>query len=150
MSNVNVAASILAIVIWLLYLFKIFLIPDEFYPVVIILFPTISAVLAIPIFFVKNDKILRKPWYKFLILGSLLAAIIALNIAVPKHSLLFWPFAILIANHYYNPKVGRVVYFITIIAMVICMYLGMFFGEFDENLFGDGFHHKHRRWNTFA
>ena len=138
MSNVNVAASILAIVIWLLYLFKIFLIPDEFYPVVIILFPTISAVLAIPIFFVKNDKILRKPWYKFLILGSLLAAIIALNIAVPKHSLLFWPFAILIANHYYNPKVGRVVYFITIIAMVICMYLGMFFGEFDENLFGGG------------
>ena len=81
MSNVNVAASMLAIVIWLLYLFRVFLIPDEFYPVVVILFPTISVILAIPIFFIRNDKVIRKPWYKYFILGSLLAAIIALNIA---------------------------------------------------------------------
>ena len=86
MSNVNVAASMLAIVIWLLYLFRVFLIPDEFYPVVVILFPTISVILAIPIFFIRNDKVIRKPWYKYFILGSLLAAIIALNIAAPKHS----------------------------------------------------------------
>lgn len=138
MSNVNVAASILGVVIWLLYVFKVFTIPDEFYPVVCVLFPIISVILAIPMFFIRNEKVIRKPWYKYFILFSLLTTIIALNIAIPKHSLLFWPFAILIANHYYNPKVGRMIYFITLVAMLLCMYLGMFFGEFDENLFGGG------------
>ena len=138
MSSVNVAAGALAIVIWLLYVFKVFTIPDEFYPVVCVLFPVISAVLAVPLFFIKNEKVIRKPWYKYFILFSLLATIIALNIAIPKHSLLFWPFAILIANNYYNPKVGRIIYIITLVAMLLCMYLGMFFGEFDENLFGGG------------
>ena len=56
MSNVSVAASILGVVIWLLYVFKVFTIPDEFYPVVCVLFPIISAVLATPMFFVKNEK----------------------------------------------------------------------------------------------
>ena len=138
MSYVNGAASILAIVIWLLYVFKVFTIPDEFYLVVCILFPIIALILAIPMFFFRNEQMLRKPWYKYFILFSLLATIIALNIAIPKHTLLFWPFAILIANHYYNPKFGMMMYIISIIAMLICMYLGMLFGEFDENLFGGG------------
>ena len=138
MSYVNSAAGILAIVIWFLYLFKVFIIPDEFYLVVCILFPIIAVLLLIPLFFVKNEKVITKPWYKYFILFSLLGTIIALNIAIPKHTLLFWPFAILIANHYYNPKFGRMIYIISIVAMLICMYLGMFFGEFDENLFGGG------------
>ena len=137
-SYVNAAAGLLAIVIWVLYLVRIFTIPDEFFLVVAILFPVIAVLLSIPMFFVKKENILAKPWYKYFILFSLLATIIALNIAIPKHSLLFWPFAILIANHYYNPKFGLLIYFVTIIAMLICMYLGMFFGEFDENLFGGG------------
>lgn len=138
MSYVNAAAGLLSIVIWILYLTKVFFIPDEFFPVVCILFPVISIVLGIPMLFVRKKEVLRKSWYKYFILFTLLAAIIALNIAIPKHSLLFWPFAILIANHYYNPKIGRIVYVITLVSMLICMYLGMFFGEFDEALFGGG------------
>lgn len=137
MSYVNGAASILALVIWVLYLVKVFTIPDHFFPVVCVLFPVAAILLFIPMFFVKTDKI-RHPGYKYFILFSLLAVIIALNISVPKHSLLFWPFAILIANHYYNPTIGRVFYAISLVAMLLCMYLGMFFGEFDENLFGGG------------
>ena len=138
MSYVNAAAGLLGIVIWIFYLTRIFIIPDEFFPVVCTLFPVISIVLSIPMFFVRNKGVLRKPWYKYFILFTLLSAIIALNIAIPKHSLLFWPFAILIANHYYNPKIGIVVYIITLVSMLFCMYLGMFFGEFDEALFGGG------------
>ena len=137
-SFVNAAASLLGIVIWLLYLFKVFLIPDEFYLAVCILFPVISALLILPMFFIKNENVLKKSWYKYFLLFSLLATIIAVNIAIPKHSLLFWPFAILIANHYSNPKFGRMIYAITLVTMLLCMYLGMFFGEFDENLFGGG------------
>ena len=137
MSYVNAAAGCLALVIWVLYLTKIFTIPNEFFLVVCILFPAAAVLLFIPLFFVKTDKI-RSPGYKYFILFSLLAVIIALNISVPKHSLLFWPFAILIANHYYNPTVGKVIYAVSMVAMLLCMYLGMFFGEFDENLFGGG------------
>lgn len=137
MSYVNGAAGFLAIVIWVLYLTKVFTIPDHFFPVVCILFPVAAVLMFIPMFFVKT-KAIRHPGFKYFILLSLLVVIIALNISIPKHSLLFWPFAILMANHYYNPTIGRVIYIVSLIAMLLCMYLGMFFGEFDENLFGGG------------
>ena len=137
MSYVNGAAGVLAIIIWILYLTKVFTIPDHFFPVVAILFPCAAVLLFIPLFLVKT-KLIRKSGYKYFIMFSLLAVVIALNVSVPKHSVLFWPFVILIANHYYNPVVGRVVFAITIVSMLICMYAGMFFGEFDENLFGGG------------
>ena len=137
MSYVNGAAGILALIIWVMYLTKAFTIPDHFFPVVAILFPVAAVLLFVPIFLVKTDLI-RREWYKWFIMFSLLAVVIALNVSVPKHSVLFWPFVILIANHYYNPTVGRTVFIITIVSMLICMYAGMFFGEFDENLFGGG------------
>ena len=137
MSYVNGVAGVLALAMWVLYLTRVFTIPDHFFPVVCVLFPAAAVLMFIPLFFVRTDAI-RKPGYKYFILFSLLAVIIALNITVPKHSLLFWPFAVLIANHYYNPTIGRTIYVVTIFSMLICMYLGMFFGEFDENLFGGG------------
>ena len=137
MSFVNGAAGVLALIIWVLYLTKVFTIPDHFFPVVVALFPTAAILLFVPLFLVRT-KLIRKEGYKYFIMFSLLAVVIALNISVPKHSVLFWPFVILIANHYYNPTVGRVVFIITLVSMLVCMYLGMFFGEFDENLFGGG------------
>ena len=137
MSVVNAAAGGLAILIWIMYLTGAFLIPDHFYLAVCIMFPCIAILMLIPLFLMKTELV-RKPGYKYFILFSLLIAIIALNIALPKHSLLFWPFAVLIANHYYNPTIGRVIYGVTIISMLLCLYLGMFFGDFDENLFGGG------------
>ena len=137
MSFVNAAAGVLAIVMWILYMTRVFIIPDHFYLTVCIIFPSIAVIMFVPLFFVRT-KWINKPGYKYFILFSLMAAIIALNISIPKHSLLFWPFAVLIANHYYNPTIGRVIYVVTIVAMFFCLYLGMFFGEFDENLFGGG------------
>ena len=84
MSYVNSAAGALAIVIWILYLTKVFTIPDEFFTFICILFPAIAVLMFIPLFFVKTDLI-RKPGYKYFILFSLLAVICALNISVPKH-----------------------------------------------------------------
>ena len=137
MSYVNGAAGVLAIIMWVLYLTGVFLIPDYFFLPVVIMFPLIAVIMFIPLFLVKTD-IIRKPGYKYFILFSLLVAIMALNIALPKHSLLFWPFGVLIATHYYNPTIGRVIFGVSIIAMLLCLYFGMFFGEFDENLFGGG------------
>ena len=137
MSYVNGAAGLLALIMWVLYLTRTFLIPNHFYLTVCILFPAIAVLMFIPLFLVRTDAI-KKRWYKYFILFSLLGAIIALNISIPKHTLLFWPFAVLIANHYYNPTIGRVIFGVSIVSMLLCLYLGMFFGEFDENLFGGG------------
>ena len=124
MSYVNAAAGILALVIWVLYLTRVFTIPEQFFPMVCVLFPVAAALMFVPLFFIKTDA-LRKPGYKYFILFSLLAVIVALNIFLPKHSLLFWPFAILIANHYYNPNVGVVTYIVSVVMMLVCLYLGM-------------------------
>lgn len=137
MSYVNGAAGILAIVIWILYLTHVFIIEAHFFMFVAILFPVAAVIMFIPLFLVRTNLV-RKPGYKYFILFSMLVVIIALNISVPKHSLLFWPFVILIANHYYNPVMGTVIFVVTAVAMLLCLYFGMFFGEFDENLFGGG------------
>lgn len=137
MSYVNGAAGLLAVVMWILYMSGVFLIPEHFFVAVCVMFPLIAVIMFIPLFLVRTNLI-RKPGYKYFILFSLLFAIMALNIALPKHSLLFWPFAVLIATHYYNPTIGVVIFVVTIFAMLFCLYAGMFFGEFDENLFGGG------------
>ena len=137
MSYVNGAAGVLAIIIWICYLTGIFEITKEFFILVAVLFPCIALLMFAPLILVRT-KLRRTQGYKYFIMFSLLAVVMALNIAVPKHSLLFWPFVILIANHYYNPTVGRVVFVVTLAAMLLCMYLCLFFGEFDENLFGGG------------
>ncbi|MBO6215529.1 MAG: serine/threonine-protein phosphatase, partial [Lachnospiraceae bacterium] len=134
---VNLAAAVLALLLWAAYLLHIFTIPRHFFPVVCVLFPVASIVLLIPLFFIKTEMI-RRPGFKYFILFSLLVVIAAINITIPKHAVLLWPFAILFANHYYNPKIGRAVYIVTIVSMLVCMYTGMFFGEFDQNLLGGG------------
>lgn len=137
MSYVNGAAGVLAMIMWVLYLTRVFSIPDHFLLAVHIMFPIIAIVMFVPVFLVKTSLV-RKPGYKYFILFSLLVVIMVLNVVLPKHSLLFWPFAVLMASHYYNPTIGRVVFGVSIIAMLVCLYFGMFFGEFDENLFGGG------------
>ena len=137
MSFVNGAAGVLALIIWICYLTGVFEITKEFFLLVAILFPCVAVLMFVPLFLVKT-KAIRSEGYKFFIMFSLLAVVVALNIALPKHSLLFWPFVILIANHYYNPTVGRVVFVVTLVSMLACMYLCLFYGEFDENLFGGG------------
>ncbi len=136
-SYVNAAAAFLANVLWILYILKVFIIPDHFRDVVFVLFPAASVVLLIPIFFIKTDLI-RNPLYKYFILSSFLFVIMAINIVIPKHGVLTWPFVILLANHYYNPKVGKIIYIATIVAMFVCIYTAMFFGEYDPNLLGGG------------
>ena len=134
---VNAVAAGLSLVLFILYILDIFSVPRELLPLVCVVFPVVSVVLMLPLFFAKTDKI-RDPGFKYFILFTLLAVIILINITVPKHGVLLWPFAILIANHYYNPRIGRTVYIITIFSMLICMYLGMYFGEYDQNLLGGG------------
>ena len=134
-SYVDAVAGVLALAVWILYLTRVFEIPDYFFPAVAIMFPLFALVLFVPLALLKT-KAIYHPAYKYFILFSFLAVVASMNVAIPKHGVLFWPFAVIMANHYYRPTVGFVVYAVTVVAMLVCLYLGMLFGEFDENLYG--------------
>lgn len=137
MSFANVFGGIIMLILWVLYLTKVFQIHDSFYILVCILFPAMALILFTPLLYLKTDKI-RKPNYKYFLLFSFLLVIAIVNVIIPKHGTLAWTLIIIMANHYYNPKLGRIVFFLTIGLMLICMYAGMFIGEYDPHLLGNG------------
>ena len=136
MSIANAAAAVYMLVIWIFYLtsffkyhsFITFILINIFFPlgILTLLTPLLYA-------FKFKDK-LRKPNYKYFVLYSFVFVIAVLNVILPKHSAIAWALCILMTNHYYNPKVGRVVFIAVIIASFGAMFGGMFVGEFDANL----------------
>ena len=122
------------LVIWILYLIPgIFRLTDTTRLVTCIAMPIFILFLVSPQLWVRKEQG-KKPGFKYFLLINLLLVFAMLNVLIPKHAILGWSVAILVANHYYNPKVGRIVFIVTIILMIITIYMGMFFGEFDPNL----------------
>ena len=136
MSFANAAAAVYMLVIWIFYLtsffkyhsFITFILINVFFPlgILTLLTPLLYA-------FKFKDR-LRKPNYKYFVLYSFVFVITVLNVILPKHSAIAWALCILMTNHYYNPKVGRVVFIAVIIASLGATFGGMFVGEFDANL----------------
>ena len=122
------------VIVWILYLIPgLFSITQNTRIVTCIALPIFILVLVSPQIWVRSPRG-KKPGFKYFLLISLLLVFAMLNIIIPKHAIMGWAVAILVANHYYNPKVGRIVFIATLIVMMICIYLGMFFGEYDPNL----------------
>lgn len=126
-------AACMLIVIWLGYIFRLFNVTDETLLLTNIVIPITSLILISPMIWIRTNKI-KKPRFKYFILFSFLFAIAILNIVIPKHIIIGWAICIVLSNHYYNPKEGKIIFIVTLISMLICIYLGMFIGEFDSNL----------------
>ena len=121
------------LVVWILYLIPgIFRITDTTRLVTCIALPIFILCLLSPQIWIRKDQG-KKTGFKYFLLINLLLVFAMLNVLIPKHAILGWSVAILVANHYYNPKVGRIVFIVTLVLMVICIYMGMFFGEYDPN-----------------
>ena len=136
MSFANAAAGIYMLAIWIFYLTGFFKIHSDITLILInVIFPVSVLILFSPLLyvFVFKDK-LRKPNYKYFVIFTFVLVIAALNTILPKHSAIAWALCIIMTNHYYNPKVGLVVFIAVIVASLFCMYGGMFVGEFDANL----------------
>ena len=136
MSFANAAAGLYMLLIWIFYLTGFFKIHSDVTRVLInIAFPIAVLVLLSPLLyvFVFKDK-LKKPGYKNFIIFSFVLAIAALNIILPKHTVIAWALCILMTNHYYNTKIGTIVFILVTILSIPCMYGSMFVGEFDPNL----------------
>ena len=136
MSLANAAAAIYMLVIWIFYLTGFFKTHSTVTVILInIFFPLGILVLFTPLVYAfKFKKQLRRPNYKYFVLYSFIFVIAVLNVILPKHSAIAWALCILMTNHYYNPKVGLIVFILVIVASLASMFGGMFVGEFDANL----------------
>ena len=136
MSFANAAAAIYMLVIWIFYLTGFFKTHSNITVILInIFFPIGILVLFSPLLYaLKFKKQLRRPNYKYFVLYSFVFVIAVLNVILPKHSAIAWALCIFMTNHYYNPKVGLVVFISVAIASLFAMFGGMFVGEFDANL----------------
>lgn len=136
MSFANAFAAILLAILWILYLTNIFKVYSALTTLLVnIIFPVDIVILLTPllyVFFFKDR--LRKPGYKYFVIFSFMLVITVLNTILPKHSVLGWALCIVMTNHYYTPKLGKIVFFTIVPLSLICQYASMFVGEFDANL----------------
>ncbi len=136
MSFANAVAGVYMLLIWIFYLTGFFKIHSDITRVLInIAFPITVLVLLTPLLyvFIFKDK-LKKKGYKNFIIFTFILVIAALNVILPKHTVIAWALCILMTNHYYNKKLGTFVFAAVILLSIPCMYASMFVGEFDPNL----------------
>ena len=137
MAFANAVGAVLLLAIWICYLTGAFHAHTQIMPLINIMFPFSIVVLLTPmvhVFFFKH--LLKARGYKFFVVLSFITVIAALNIILPRNSLIAWPLCILITNHYYNPKVGKIIFGTTAALMLLCLFFSMFVGEYDPNILG--------------
>ncbi|MBO4667294.1 MAG: SpoIIE family protein phosphatase [Bacilli bacterium] len=125
--------AILLGLLWIGYLTNLFVLNRQTKILVNIVFPVSIAFLLEPLFFLKT-KFIKRYRFKYFVLFELVFIIALLNIVIPKHAIIAWVVCIVLTNHYYNPKVGKIIFIITIVAMLLCIYAAMFLGEYDPDL----------------
>lgn len=127
-----VSAGLLG-VMWIFYLTGLFPLSPHSLFLANIAIPVCMGLLLSPLLYLKT-RFIEKHGYKYFLIIAFLVALSFLNVVIPKHMILGWAIPIVLVNHYYNPRMGRVTFLITAAMMLVCMYLGMLFGEFDPYL----------------
>ena len=135
MTKVAVFMALVMAALFVPYLLKVF--PLRNYVGVYIIFPIDILLLLSPLVW-SRTKFIEKRQYKSFLISLVLLVVSALNIVIPKHGILGWAFVILLCNHYYSRRLTTRTYFAVLCCMLLCLYLGMFFGEYDNNLLGSG------------
>ena len=139
MSYANAIAAAVMVVIWICYLTGLFILTPSILVIINISFPIEILVLLTPLFYTKfRPDLLRKKNYKYFVVFSFIIVVSALNIIIPKHTLLAWALCIIMTTHFYNQKLSRVTFIVVAVLMLLCTYGALFFGEYDPNLLGDG------------
>ena len=133
MSIALALTSIVLTMIYVCFLVKIFIVARQTFIIINIIFPICIILLVVPMFLIRT-KMIERPRYKIFVLGIYILVISVFNIFLPKHSLYGWAIVIALSNHYYNPKLGLRTYIFVVTLMLVCMFGGMFFGEYDPYL----------------
>ena len=129
-----VSGGLLAIM-WVFYLTGLFKLSRHSLFLANVAILTCIGLLLAPLALLKTG-LMDKRGYKYALVIDFLIAVSFLNVVLPKHVILAWAIPIILVNHYYNPRLGRITFGVTAVMMLICLYLGMLFGEFDPYLLG--------------
>ncbi|MCR4911754.1 MAG: SpoIIE family protein phosphatase [Bacilli bacterium] len=133
MSFACLAIAIVLLIVWIGYITRIFTVDDHTLILINIMVP-INIVLLLSTLVLQRTKYLRRPWFKYFVLAIILIVMGFANVIFPKHAYIGWAIVIILTNHYYNPKLGLIIFISAIILMFGCLYAGLFIGEFDQNL----------------
>ena len=125
----------LLLLLWIFVLTGLFVLSRHSYILANVAIATCILILFLPLALLKT-KLMDKRGYKYFLTLDFLVAIGFLSVVIPKHMALAWAIPIVLVNHYYNPRLGRVVFAVTAVMMLLCIYMGMLFGEFDPHLLG--------------
>ena len=123
-----VFSAIVIAFIWIMYLTGLFGVTTHTLFLINMSFPFIIMALLLTLVYNKTKLIERKSYKYFVI------ACFVINFLLPKHGIMLWATCILIANHYYNPKLSLITFLVVAVMMALAIYLGMLFGEWDSNL----------------
>ena len=132
MVKISFLAGIFLLIIWIGYLVKLF--PLRSYTLVHIFMP-LTIILLLSTIFWDKGKHFTHPRVKYMLLFNYMLGVLIINIIIPKHGIMAWALVIIMANHYYSPKLGRFIFATSMVGMLIALYFGMLFGEYDINLY---------------
>ena len=126
-------AAGVTVLIWILNLLNFFIVDDALMNLVM---PVSIVLLLIPLLLEKfahlPSNVVRYILFLFFVL-----VIAMMSIAMPRHLVLAWACPVMLACHYYSPKFARFALVATLIAMLVALYGGIFFGEWDRNILGN-------------
>ena len=139
MTFANTLTAGFLLILFFLYLFRVFDLHEAQRLFILIAFPIAIGILTSPlIFYFFHRKSLSKPNFKYFVVFSFVFVTALLYIIIPKHVLLAWALCIIIVNHYYNPKLGWLVFGVSMVSLLLAMYASMFVGEYDPHFLGNG------------
>ena len=126
-------AAIVVLICWIAYLTNLFEVTKRLLLYINIIFP-LDIIVLVSTYFYTKTKMIYKPNFKYVLIFQFLTAVFLISILLPKHTLLLWATAIIIVNHYYNPKASLITFVSVAIMLFFAMFLGMFLGEWDPHL----------------
>ena len=137
MSIANAFGAALLLGIWICYMTGAFYASPKIMPLINVAFPISILILLTPLLYVfKFKDRLKKPNYKFFVVFTFVMIIAVLNVILPRNSFIGWALCIIMTNHYYNPKLGRITFGVISILMLLCLFFSLFVGEYDANILG--------------
>ena len=128
-----VFSAIVIAIIWALYLTGVFGVTPHTLFLVNVSFPFIILALMLTLIYNKT-KLIEFKSYKYFVIFQYILVCFVINMLLPKHGILLWATCILLANHYYSPKLSIIVFITVAIMMLLALYAGMLLGEWDSNL----------------
>lgn len=73
-------------------------------------------------------------WMKYVVLCCSVVGVFILSSAMPKHGVLVWTLPLMLSCHYYSKKLTTVTLVVSQILFSASIYIGMFYGEWDQML----------------